>query len=103
MVAGADEVVDIWELSPLQREILSRAVFEGESQACVRQSVWDIAGALRPDVLERSWLWALDRHPALRTTLHWRGLDRPVQVVRGDVAAALRLDDWRGLSPAEQE
>ncbi len=43
------------------------------------------------------------RHPILRTSFHWRELERSLQAVHAQVPAEVALEDWRGVPPAEQE
>ena len=40
---------------------------------------------------------------ALRTSVHWKNLDRPVQVVHGRVDIPWTVEDWTGLAADEQE
>ncbi len=59
-------------------------------------------GALDPAAFERAWQQVLDRHTALRTSFHWRELERPLQVVHRRVTVPLAVEDWRDLAPEEQ-
>ena len=53
--------------------------------------------------LEESWHRLVARHPALRSTIHWTDFDRPYQVVHRRADHPLDYQDWRGLSPSEQD
>jgi amino acid adenylation domain-containing protein len=59
-------------------------------------------GDLDAAAFERAWQQVLDRHTALRTSFHWRELDRPLQVVHRQVAVPFESQDWRALAPDEQ-
>src|SRR6516162_5642141 len=52
---------------------------------------------------ERAWQQVLDRHTVLRTSFHFEGLSRPVQVVRSRVRLRLEHLDWRDMAPGDQE
>jgi NRPS condensation-like uncharacterized protein len=64
---------------------------------------WTVAGALDVGALERAWQRVVDRHPVLRTTFFWEGLDQPLQVVRGEAAAPFETPDWSGVGEEERE
>src|SRR3712207_8474229 len=38
-----------------------------------------------PEALRRAWEQTVRGHSALRTSFHWEGLDKPLQVVHRDV------------------
>ncbi|HYH46774.1 MAG TPA: amino acid adenylation domain-containing protein, partial [Thermoanaerobaculia bacterium] len=59
-------------------------------------------GELDRAAFERAWQQVLDRHTALRTSFHWRELDRPLQVVHRQAAVPFEVEDWRALAPDEQ-
>ena len=96
-------VADIYELAPVQREILDQ-VLRGRDEARqhVRQAVYQLGG-LQDRAFEAAWRRLLQRHAVLRTSFHWEGLTRPVQVVHRDVALPLDRYDWRRLLQAEQQ
>ena len=45
----------------------------------------------------------LERHPILRTSFHWEGLDAPLQAVHSRVELPFEQLDWRDLSASEQQ
>ena len=48
-----------------------------------------------------SRLWS--RHAVLRTAFVWDGLKEPIQVVRKQASLSIEEQDWRSLSPDEQD
>jgi amino acid adenylation domain-containing protein/non-ribosomal peptide synthase protein (TIGR01720 family) len=95
-------VEDIYGLSPLQEGMLFHTLAEPHAALYFLQAQSSLS---RVDVpaLQEAWHQVLDRHPALRTSFHWEGLAKPVQVVQRQVPLPLEVYDWRGVPPAEQE
>jgi len=54
-------------------------------------------------LLQQSWQCLVDRHPVLRTSFLWKGLDRPVQVVHRHCKFPSDYMDLRVLAPAARE
>jgi amino acid adenylation domain-containing protein len=98
-----ENVEDIYRLSPVQQEILSRELESPSTCAYVRQYSYVIDAALHVDAFEQAWQQVLDRHPILRTSFHWESLEKPVQVVNRRVRLSPEQHDWRSLSASEQE
>ncbi|HEY0601395.1 MAG TPA: amino acid adenylation domain-containing protein [Herpetosiphonaceae bacterium] len=57
---------------------------------------------LQTEPFKLAWQQLLNRHPVLRTSFAWEGLDRALQIVHSDVTISIAYGDWRGLSEAEQ-
>jgi thioesterase domain-containing protein len=96
-------VADIYELSPLQAEVLGEALHPAAGAApLVEQAVY-LIDLLDVTTFRRAWHQVVARHPAPRSSLHWEGLDRPVQVVHRTVALPFDEHDWRGTAPAERQ
>ena len=99
---GSESVQDIYELSPLQQGMLLHSVYDGAADMYLGQHIYMIEGPLDPDALIRAWQSVFAAHPALRTSFHWAGLDKPLQVVHRDVAPPAHRHDWSDLSEQEQ-
>ncbi|MFL1563961.1 amino acid adenylation domain-containing protein [Pseudomonas sp. O64] len=78
---GAANVQDIYPLAPLQAGILyhHRAVVEGDAYLLQAQFAFD--SLVRLQAFARALQAVIQRHDVLRSSLHWDGLEEPVQVV----------------------
>ncbi|HSF43044.1 MAG TPA: non-ribosomal peptide synthase/polyketide synthase [Thermoanaerobaculia bacterium] len=96
-------IADVYPLSPLQEGILFHSLYAPRSGAYVEQLVSTLRGDRDAEILEEACRLLVERHPILRTSFHWQGLDRPLQVVHGEAAVELEREDWRDLPEAERE
>ena len=87
-----ENIEAVYELSPLQQGILLHTLAEPQSGMYVQQFSWTIRGVLDVPALERAWQLVVHRHAILRTSFHWEGLDKPVQVAHRQ--AALPIDQY---------
>jgi len=95
-------IADIYELSPIQAGMLFHRVFAAESTAYFDQFSCRLTGAVQPELLRKAWQQLVDRHPTFRTSFHWEGLDKPVQVVHTQAKLPWDALDWRAVAPAAQ-
>jgi len=94
---GTTNIEDIYELSPLQQGMLLHTVHDGASDMYLGQHVYIVEGPLDVDALIQAWRQVFESHPALRTSFHWDGLDKPLQVVHRDVEPPAHREDWSGM------
>ncbi|MGY2288771.1 amino acid adenylation domain-containing protein [Pseudomonas sp. SDO5215_S409] len=78
---GAANVQDIYPLAPLQAGILYhyRAVQQGD--AYLLRAQFAFAGIERLQAFAQALQAVIERHDILRSSMHWEGLEEPVQVV----------------------
>ncbi|MCP4660219.1 MAG: amino acid adenylation domain-containing protein, partial [bacterium] len=97
-----DNVESVYELSPVQQGMLFHSLYAPGSGVYVVQLSVELRG--NPDVplFARAWQHVVDRHPALRTSFHWKKLKKPVQVVHRRLEVKLDHASWRGLSRDQQ-
>jgi hypothetical protein len=103
VLVGADNVEDIYELSPLQRGMLLHSIHDGAADMYLSQQTYMADGVLDTDVLVRAWQAVVAGNPVLRTSFHWEGLDKPLQVVHRAVTLPVTHHDCSGESPARQQ
>ena len=98
-----ENVEDIYKLTPVQQEILSHELESQIAGAYVRSCSYVIAGGLEVAAFEQAWQQVLERHPSLRTSFHWKNLEKPVQVVNRSVHLSPQKHDWRGMPAVAQK
>jgi amino acid adenylation domain-containing protein len=87
---------DVYVLSPMQQGLLFHSLYAPDEQLYVDQLVLEIEARLDPGLLAAAWQRVVARHPALRTSFHWQGLDKPLQVVHREVTVPFAAHDRRG-------
>ena len=93
---------DSYPLSSMQEHILLRSHKAPYSGVFVQQLIGTLREKLDVSAFQQAWQQVMGRHAALRTSLHWPGMDKPVQKVHQEVALPLVEQDWQGLSAREQ-
>jgi hypothetical protein len=78
---GAANVQDIYPLTPLQQGILYHHLLSLEGDPYILSTVLQIASQKLLDALLPALQQVINRHDALRTSVHWMGLAKAVQVV----------------------
>src|SRR6266536_1018582 len=99
----SDDVERICRLTPLQDGMFFEALRKQGSGETIYQVCLELSGTVRPGLLREAWRAVVRRHPMLRTSFHYEGLDNPVQVTRRQADPAWREYDWRALEPREGE
>jgi surfactin family lipopeptide synthetase C len=97
-----NHIEDMYPLSPMQQGMLFHTIYASGSNVYFTQFCCTLKGQLDVRNLERAWQQTVDRHPTLRTSFMWEGLDEPVQVVSRNVNMPLVQHDWRAFSETEQ-
>ncbi|HEY0604517.1 MAG TPA: condensation domain-containing protein, partial [Herpetosiphonaceae bacterium] len=96
-------IEDVYPLTPTQQGMLFHTLYTPEGGMYVEQLCCVLRGDLNLTEFVRAWQQSIDRHSILRTAIVWEGLAEPLQVVRRNVSLPWTLDDWRDLSPEQQE
>ncbi|OEV11898.1 hypothetical protein AN219_29495, partial [Streptomyces nanshensis] len=81
---------DAYALSPLQAGMVFHTLYTSESTDYFEQALLSLDGTLDQVALEHAWRQVVERHPALRTTVHWRGVPHPLQVVHRETDVDVR-------------
>ncbi|MBV9788615.1 MAG: hypothetical protein JOZ51_10605, partial [Chloroflexi bacterium] len=102
LVGANRQIEDIYPISPLQEHMLLRHIHAPTPGLYVVQDVMH-AQQIHVPMLERAWQRIVDRHPFLRTAIVWDGLERPLQIAYTGVRVPLTIEDWRDLTPEEQQ
>ena len=95
------QIEDLYPLSPVQHGILFHSLYEPNSGVYLVQKYCTLRGDLNVAAFERAWQRVIERHPILRTSFMWEGLDEPLQIVNRQVQPGLKQLDWSELTPAQ--
>jgi len=96
----AENIEDIYELSPMQRGMLFHTLYAPQSGVYIEQALYSLSGGpLDVAVLLKTWQRVVAQHPTLRTAFLWEELDEPMQVVYQEVHVPWKHLDWRDVSP----
>lgn len=98
-VIGDDpDMEDIYPLSSMQEAMLLHSLSHRGSQVNFEQSCMRFAGRLDIAAFLKAWAFMFERHPVLRTVLRWRGLARPLQMVRRAIQQPVLVETWPAFS-----
>jgi len=96
-------IEDVYGLSFAQHEWLLHSLQFKESGLAFLQIKFTLVGDMDVELFRRAWQRVVDRHPMLRTSYHWRDVERPLQVVHRNVTLPFVENDLRGASSATQK
>ena len=92
----------IYPLTFMQQSLLLHSLKEDQDQGFL-QVKCKLVGELKTELLEQAWRIIMDHHPALRSSIHWENLEKPVQVVRKEVALHWTAEDWQAYQADERK
>ncbi|MEU3026955.1 amino acid adenylation domain-containing protein [Streptomyces incarnatus] len=95
------DVEDIHPLTPLQSGMLFHTL--SDPGAYAEQMSFELDGVSDPALLARAWQEVADHISALRTSLEWRDVERPLMVVHRRAELPVTHLDWRALPAAERD
>jgi amino acid adenylation domain-containing protein len=98
-----NNVEDVYELSPMQSGMLFDGLAADNHGMYRIFSAFHLHGDLDISVFHRAWRETVKRHPVLRTSIHFEGLEKPLQVVHREVDPPLELIDLQQVPAAEQD
>lgn len=96
-------IEDIYCLSPLQQGLLFHSLYDSESRVYFQQKILTLQGELNTNAFRQAWQQLVDRYPSLRSIFIWQDLAEPIQIVLERLELPWQHQDWRDLSPTEQE
>ena len=107
MVTGKSKqiknVESIYPLSPMQTGMLFHSLYTPNSGVYCTQTLITINGEINVIAFKQAWEKVVERHSVLRTLFIWEKRQQPLQIVRKQCDLPWKYQDWRQLSPTEQQ
>ncbi|MBD2073786.1 amino acid adenylation domain-containing protein [Phormidium sp. FACHB-592] len=94
---------DSYPLSPMQQGMLFHSLHGQQTGVDLEQMVCTLHECIAVEPLIQAWQQVVARHPVLRTSFQWDGLEEPRQLVQSSISLPFTQHDWQGLSVAEQD
>src|SRR5262245_15597571 len=76
-----EEIENSYQLSPMQQGMLFHSLYTQQSGGYIEQIICALHESLDVSAFKRAWQRVAERHPVLRTSLRWEGLNAPLQEV----------------------
>jgi len=90
------KIESILPLTSMQNAFLFHHLQETRDLGCLQVELL-IEGKLELDLFKEAWKKTIGRHPALRTSIHWENIKKPVQVIHKEVEFLFVVKDWTTL------
>jgi len=97
------DIKDIYSLSPMQEGMLFHSLLNNNSEAYFEQTVFEIAGEVDIEKLEKSLNLVIERYDVLRTIFIYEGVKQPLQFVLKERKIQIRCEDISELNEAEKK
>ncbi|MEM9835084.1 MAG: condensation domain-containing protein [Bacteroidota bacterium] len=96
------KVEAIYPLTYLQEALLFHSISAEEDQGII-QFAGELSGRLDRNLFQRAWQQIVAYQPAMRTSVHWENMDKPVSVVRPTAKITIEEHSLESLPPEAQE
>lgn len=97
------DVVDTYELSPMQQGMLFHTLGARGVGLYIEQIIITLRESLDVVAFEQAFRDVMQRHPILRTRFRWQDVDEPCQEVLAHAELAATIADWCDLAPEVAE
>jgi thioesterase domain-containing protein len=84
----------IFPLAPMQQALLVHSLQARGTDPGFLQLRCTLLGKLDFDAFAGAWQQVMDRHPALRASVHWKEIDRPLQIIHRRLKAPWLRQRW---------
>ncbi len=101
-VSAKQQVASIYPLASLQQAFLWHSL-QTSAAAGLLHMRCTLHGEVDTTLFQRAWNTAVAGHPVLRTSVHWEGVKRPLQVVAQQVNLPVAVLDWRDNVSVERQ
>ncbi|HEY0806049.1 MAG TPA: amino acid adenylation domain-containing protein, partial [Pseudonocardiaceae bacterium] len=92
------DVADIYPLTPTQTGMVFHRLSQADQGVYVQQITFVLDDVPDPTALGSAWQRVVDRTPALRTSIVWDGVERPLQIVHTDVTLPITYHEHPDLT-----
>lgn len=96
------EIEAIYPLTTMQQRLLFHHLTSDEDSGFLHVQCM-LNGNLDIELFKSSWHKAVERHSILRTSVHWKKIEKPVQLVRPNSEMKWTVHDWSGISNEKQK
>lgn len=97
------DLSDSYPLSSLQQGMLLHCLDTQGEGVYVDQILCVLDEEIDAPALVRAWRRVFERHPILRTSFSWEGIQGPIQNVHRQVEIPFELFDWRDFTHSDQQ
>ncbi|MGB3152444.1 MAG: condensation domain-containing protein [Maribacter sp.] len=95
------DIESIHPLNQVQQGLLFHSLSSKKDQGFLNVQC-DILGTIELSKFEEAWGFMVARHAVLRTSVHWKNLEKPVQVVHKQKSINFILLDWSNEKDSNQ-
>ena len=95
------EIQDLYRLSPMQEGMFFHTLADDRALAYQLQTQFRIDGPLDEDLFQQALSDVVARHTVVRSSFHWAGLEKPLQLVHSRLDLPWHREDWTHLSEDE--
>ncbi|NER13684.1 hypothetical protein GWK08_09560 [Leptobacterium flavescens] len=100
--AKKPKIEAIFPLTNMQQGLLFHYLSASHDQGFLHVQC-SLKGFLNTSLLEKAWEHTIKRHQVLRTTVHWKNIEKPVQLVHPEKSMNWRYLDWKTYSKEKKE
>ena len=102
-MSSKKNIEDVYPLSSNQGSLLFAHLRRQRDDPGRVQVRCELQGSIDRARLQDAWRWVLDRHPALRSSIHWAKLEKPLQVVHRSLDSTIDCRDLPVHSGEERQ
>ncbi|MBF0377028.1 MAG: amino acid adenylation domain-containing protein, partial [Desulfamplus sp.] len=95
------DIQDIYPLTPMQENMLFSRLYDSDSTAYFEQFSFTLKGDVNLKRFEDTWNIVSQRHDIIRTSFIYKGVPRPLQVVRRIRPIEWHYEDWSQIKDKE--
>ncbi len=92
-----------YQLSPMQQGMLIDYLVDPKTGVYIQQLIGTFHEELDVAAYQKAWENVVARHPTLRTSIQWEGIDKPLQIVHSKINLQFESYDWCEVPSAIQE